>query len=188
MLLVPSNSQWLEEVLSNFDAFLLDHASCEKKASSMAMSMISHYPDRVAILNDLVNLALEELSHFRQVVKLILARGLILQKDNKDYYINKLNKEVRKQREEYFLDRLLLGSIVEARGHERFSLIANALPVGELKTFYDSIARSEGRHFELFLSWAAHYFQPDIIEKRLQELLQIEANVLEDLPLRAALH
>ncbi len=188
MLLIASSQEWLQTVLSDFDAFLLDHASCEKKASSMAMSMIAHYPDRVEIIEALTALAVEELTHFRQVVKIILARGLCLAQDEKDPYINQLRKKLRAESEDYFLDRLLLASVIEARGHERFGMIAEALPEGELKTFYDNITRSEGRHLDLFIDLAGHYFTPSVIEARLKQWLEMEAEIVAGLPLRATLH
>jgi tRNA-(ms[2]io[6]A)-hydroxylase len=88
----------------------------------------------------------------------------------------------------YFLDRLLLASIIEARGAERFALVANALEPGPLKKFYQSIARSEARHYELFLDLAKKYLPDDMIDHRWKELLDIEAKIVVDLPIRAALH
>ena len=86
------------------------------------------------------------------------------------------------------LDRLLTGAVIEARGAERFALVATALPSGELQRFYASLARSEARHFALFLDLAQEYFAEDIIDARWQELLMAEARCLQTLPIRAALH
>ena len=179
---------WVDEVLNNFDAFLIDHAAAEKKASGMAISMLSHYPDKTKLVEAMSELAIEEMVHFRDVVKLIHQRGLILAADTKDEYINAFRQLMRKGTDVYFLDRLLVGSIVEARGCERFGLIADALPAGDLKKFYLAITESERRHDDLFLKLAHEYFKPELIEERMQELLDAEAEIVKSLPIRAMLH
>jgi len=174
--------------MSDFDTFLKDHASCEKKASGMAMSMISHYPDKPELISEMLNLAIEELSHFREVIRLILDRNLEPASDARDEYVNRLHKFMDQGSEAYLLDRLLVASIVEARGAERFGLIAQALPEGKLKKFYQAITDSEARHYRLFLQLAALYFPEDRISPRLDEWLDIEAEIIRSLPLKAALH
>jgi len=187
-LKVKTSSAWLDTVMADFDTFLLDHASCEKKASGMAMSMISHYPDKPRLIREMLNLAVEELSHFRDVVRLILDQGLQTSADTKDEYINQLHKSMDQGKDAYLLDRLLIASIVEARGAERFGLIADALPEGRLKNFYRAITDSESRHYRLFLDLAREYFPDDTILPRLEDLLTIEAGIIRNLPVKAALH
>ncbi len=187
-LLCPSPQLWIDCVLDNFDAFLLDHAAAEKKASGMALSMVSHYPDRARLVLAMSELAVEEMVHFREVIKIIQARGLILGADTKDPYANGMRSLMRQGSDLYLLDRLLTAGVIEARGAERFGLIANALPEGELKTFYRSLTRSENRHFELFLDLASEYFPAETINARWQEILVFESRVVVDLPIRAALH
>jgi tRNA-(ms[2]io[6]A)-hydroxylase len=187
-LRVVSSRAWLDCVLNDFDSFLLDHASCEKKASGMALSLVSHYPDKPLLLRAMINLALEELAHFREVMEIMLQKGLQAGADSKDDYVNKLQKAMNRGSEAYLMDRLLIASIIEARGAERFGMIADALPEGELKLFYGNINKSEARHYQLFLSLAEQLCQPEQIAPRLQELLAIEANIIGTLPLRAALH
>ena len=183
-----SPESWLETVLGDFDQFLVDHASCEKKASGMAMSMISHYPDKPILVKAMLDLAIEELSHFRDVMDLLINKGLQAGSDQKDHYINQLHKAMDQGKEAYLLDRLLIASIVEARGAERFSMIANALPDGRLKTFYTSIAESENQHYQLFLTLAEQHCDGARISPRLAELLEIEAHIVRQLPDRPALH
>lgn len=179
---------WIDTVMADFDSFLLDHAAAEKKASGMAISMLSHYPDRVELVAAMADLAVEELTHYREVVKWIHRRGLITATDRKDPYVLALRDCIRKGREEYLLDRLLTASVIEARGAERFALVAAALPPGALKNFYRSIARSEERHYELFLRLAGVYLDAAKIAARWEELLDIEAGIVAGLPLAAALH
>ena len=181
-------SAWTEAILSNFDSFLLDHATAEKKASGMAISMLSHYPDRTELVSAMADLAIEELTHYREVLKWIHQRGLVTGPDHKDPYVVEFRKSIRQGREVYLMDRLLTASIIEARGAERFALVAAALEPGPLKKFYLSIARSEERHFELFLGLAKKYLESDAIEQRWTELLDIEAALVAGLPVRAALH
>jgi tRNA-(ms[2]io[6]A)-hydroxylase len=179
---------WTDAVLADFDSFLLDHATAEKKASGMAISMLSHYPDRTDLVTAMADLAIEELTHYREVLKWIHLRGLTIAPDQKDPYVVAFRASIRQGREAYLLDRLLTASIIEARGAERFALVAGALEVGPLKKFYQSIARSEERHFELFLGLAKQYVAHATIAQRWHELLDIEAVIVADLPLRAALH
>ncbi len=152
------------------------------------MSMALHYADKPDIVKTMIDLAIEELDHFREVVKIMAERNLKLQKDNKDAYINQLRKQLRNGRDHYFLDRLLLGGLIEARGAERFGLIAIALPDGPLKNFYSDISKSEGRHQDLFLKLAAAYFPESEITNRLDHLLDIEAALVAKLPDQSTLH
>lgn len=174
--------------MDDFDHFLLDHAAAEKKASGMALSMVSHYPDRTRLVAAMTDLAVEEMVHFREVVKLVQSRGLVLGADEKDPYVNAIRALIRQGSDVYLLDRLLTAGVIEARGAERFGLVAEALPEGDLKNFYRSITRSECRHFELFLDLAKEYFSAGVIESRWQALLDAEGEIIRDLPLRAALH
>lgn len=179
---------WTEAVLEDFDAFLIDHAAAEKKASGMAMSMLSHYPDREKLVKAMINLSIEEMTHFRQVVKILYDRGLAPGADTKDEYVNQFRKHFRKGTAEYMLDRLLIGGIIEARGCERFGLVAQALPEGNMKNFYYAIAESEAGHQELFVDLAKEYFPEALVSTRLDELLDAEAAIAKSIPHTSALH
>lgn len=187
-LRLATPTAWTKAVMADFDSFLLDHAAAEKKASGMAISMLSHYPDRVELVAAMADLAVEELTHYREVVKWIHRRGLVTVADQKDHYVLALRETIRKGREVYLMDRLLTASIIEARGAERFALVAQALPAGALKKFYQSIARSEERHYELFLELAGRYLDAEAIAERWDELRDIEAAIVASLPIQAALH
>lgn len=184
----PTPADWTDAVIADFDSFLLDHAAAEKKASGMAISMLSHYPDRVELVAAMADLAVEELTHYREVVKWIHRRGLRTAADRKDPYVIAFREQIRRGREAYLLDRLLTASIIEARGAERFGLVAAALEPGPLQKFYQSIARSEERHFELFLDLAHRYIDSTLVDRRWNELLDAEAAIVAILPIRAALH
>lgn len=187
-LLIETNPNWIQAVLSDFDSFLQDHAAAEKKASGMALSMLSHYPDRILLVTKMTDLAIEELIHYREVLRWIHSRGLVTASDTKDPYVLGLRQMIRKETDTYLLDRLLTASVIEARGAERFALIADAIERPPLKNFYKSLAKSEARHYRLFLELAEEYFDSSVIELRWKEILNIEAEVVSKLPIRAALH
>ena len=186
--LTPSSSAWLECVLANFDEFLIDHAANERKASSMAMSLVAHYPDKPDLVGEMVDLALEELTHFKQVIRLMQERGLCMTPDEKDPYVNQMRNHVRGDTQDYFLDRLLSGAVIEARGEERFRQLADHLKNEKLKAFYMALANSEKGHHQLFLRLASQYFTEQIVDKRLAEWLVIEKTVIEGIPVRSRLH
>jgi tRNA-(ms[2]io[6]A)-hydroxylase len=185
---IPTCSEWIQTVLEDFDTFLLDHAACERKASAMAMTFVVRYPDRDAIHDPMIHMAREELTHFHRVFRICKERGLRFTGDAKDPYVNAMLKCTRRGRDEEFLDRLIMAGVVEARGHERFGRIADALEPGPLKDFYMEITSSEERHAEVFLELAALYFSAEVIQERLEFFLAADAELCAQLPLRAALH
>ena len=187
-LLIETNPNWLQAVLRDFDSFLQDHAAAEKKASGMAISMLSHYPDRILLVTKMADLAIEELTHYREVLRWIHSRGLVTAPDTRDLYVLGLRQVIRKETDTYLLDRLLTASVIEARGAERFSLVADAIEIPPLKNFYQSLAKSEARHYRLFLDLAQEYFESSVIELRWKQILNVEARVVSELPIRAALH
>ncbi len=187
-LQAASSPAWLSAVLADFDAFLLDHAAAERKASAVALSLITHYPDRRELVAAMMDLAREELEHFYQVYRRVEERGLILGPDGKDPYVRAMRAEIRDGRDEYFLDRLLVSAIVEARGCERFGMIAEALTESSLRSFYREIAASEARHDALFVELARAYFSRVSVDARLDALVDAEAKIVQGLAIRPALH
>ena len=188
MNLAPTNPGWVDVVLGDFDRFLQDHASCEKKASGMALSLAAHYPDKPALVNAMVDLAVEELSHYREVVRLLVKRGLTIAPDTRDSYVRQLNALVRHGTDLYLLDRLLVASVIERRGHERFGLVAIALPAGTDKKFFTALTQAEDRHWTVFLDLAREYFDRSDVESRLNSLVSEEAGIVAALPLEPRVH
>lgn len=184
-----SSPAWVEAVMNDFNAFLQDHANCERKASAMAMSFVAKFPDRVEIIPELIETAIEELEHFQSVYQIMQSRGVLLPAQmGKDHYVQQLVDECRSDREQRFLDRLLLASIVECRGAERFRLVYENLEDKPLKSFYHKLWASEAKHGNIFVEMALNYFDQNIVYKRLEELNRAEARVLQSLPIRPALH
>jgi len=189
-LTVPTPPEWVQTVMSNFPAFLQDHADCERKASAMAMSFIAKYPDRVEIIPELIETGVEELEHFRQVYARMEKRGIPLAKEmTEDPYIKSLLQLCRTDPMNRFMDRLLLASIIECRGAERFRLVWEAIENDpELKEFYHRLWTSEAKHGNIFVKMALHYFEKEKVYARLEELNRAEGQIVEKLPLRAAVH
>lgn len=188
-LRISTDKRWLDAVFADFNAFLQDHTLCERKASAMGMSLVAKYPDRTLIVDDLIAFAREELEHFHQMYRVLAARGLVVPEDEKDPYVNGLRSQITSRGgEQLFLDRLLLPGVVEARGCERLMLVADALEPGELKDLYMEVSRAEARHHGLFFRLARRYFSLDQVQKRADELLDFEAELIQTLPLRAAVH
>lgn len=178
----------MQEVLNDFDRFLQDHANCERKASALAMSMVVKYPDRSRLIPQLIRIAEEELSHFRQVYTVMAERNVQLAKDIPDPYVNQLIQTMRSGREERFLDRLLISGLMECRGAERFKMLAGNLRDETLRTFYRELWGSEIKHSRRFIDMALDYFEAKVVFSRLRSLAQQEAAIIETLPHRPALH
>ena len=188
-LKVASSQEWIDTVVSDFDEFLKDHANCERKASAMAMSFVAKYPNRVEIIPELIDTAVEELEHFRSVYAIMEARGIELTHEiGQDIYVKQLLDKCRDGREERFMDRLLLASLVETRGAERFRMVYEAMDNPELRRFYQELWASEAKHGEVFVRMALNYFDETAVYKRLEEMTEYEAVVLQSLPLKPALH
>ncbi|HHL32095.1 MAG TPA: tRNA-(ms[2]io[6]A)-hydroxylase [Oceanospirillales bacterium] len=183
-----TDPRWIKAVMADFDSFLIDHAANERKASTLAMSMVVHYPDKDDIVREMIDLAMEEMAHFREVIKIMLRRGLQQLPDKTSFYIGSLLRAMRKDPKYYLLDRLLMFSIVEKRGAERFGLVGEALKEEKIKDFYQRLAAAEYRHYELFITLAHKYFNRKDVDERLEQLLQIEADIVQQCPFRAAVH
>ncbi len=186
---VPTPPAWIEAVLNDFDAFLLDHADCERKASATAMSLVAKYPNRVEILPELIDIAIEELEHFKLVYAIIEKRGMQLTHSiPEDPYIKALMKKMHSGIEERFLDRLLIASLFETRGAERFKIIADALVDVEMQEFYKMLWISEAKHGHVYVKMALNYFPEEKVYDRLQWWIDTEGEVVRSLHIRPALH
>ncbi len=187
--LIPSSMAWVEAVKQDFDAFIIDHANCERKASSMLMSFVAKYPDRTEIIPKLIETAIEELEHFQQVYALMESRNLRLpHKIEKDTYMQALHGLCRHGRDERFLDRLIVSGVVEVRGVERFKTLSGQLEDEEMHRYYDKLWRAEAAHGSMFVEMARKYFADDVIKERLDWWIEREGEVLKSIPVHAKLH
>ena len=186
---VASSQEWIDAVMADFDSFLQDHADCERKASAMAMSFVAKYPDRKEIIPDLIATGIEELEHFQSVYNLMESRGISLSHSiGEDPYVKALLKLCHSGRNERFLDRLLIASVVETRGAERFRMVSEAQTDPEMHRFYKILWASEAKHGHLFVKLALNYFPEDQVYSRLEWWIERESEIIENLEIRAALH
>lgn len=188
-LKTATKPEWITAVKADFNAFLQNHADCERKASGMAQNFIAKYPDRLEIIDELMAISIEELEHFRQVYHFMELRGVYLpEKMEKDEYINSFIEKARNGRDDRFMDRILMAGIIEARGSERFIAIGEALEDEELSKYYVQLGRAEAKHIHSFIKMCSFYFSDEEINSRLQELLSIEAEILNALPFKPKLY
>ena len=189
-LTVATKPEWVDAVMTNLPSFLQDHADCERKASALAMSLVAKYPDRLKIIPELIATGVEELEHFQKVYEVMRERGIPLTKEiGKDPYITALMKLLHSDLLRRFLDRLLLASIIECRGAERFRIVSQALEDDKkLQQFYHDLWVSEARHGHVFVGMALEYFEKDLVYDRLRELNDAEGQIIDKLELRSALH
>jgi len=187
-LACQTDPRWVRVIVENFDEFLIDHASCERKAMAFAMACVTKYPDRSAIIPDLLQVVREELEHFTAVYELLEQRGLKLGPDQPDLYVNRLIGQCRHGRDARLLDRLLVAAIIETRGAERFRLISEALDDARLKAFYRDLWAGEARHGDVFTGMAHEYFAADVVNRRVAELVRHEAEIVGSLAWRPSLH
>ena len=189
-LTVETQSDWVDTVIADIPSFLQDHADCERKASAMALSLVAKYPDRHEIIPELIATGIEELEHFQRVYKIMRERGIPLAKEiEQDPYIKGLISLIHSDSKRRFLDRLLLASIIECRGAERFRLISAALINDKiLKCFYHDLWVSEAKHGHIFVKMALKYFDKEHVYTRLNYLNNEEGKIITGLKLRPALH
>lgn len=180
---------WAEVALADFDELLRDHAFCERKAHASAMKFAARHPERVELVDAMLELATEELQHFRQCWTLLRKRGVPLGHDAPDPYVIGLREALRGgTRDDVLLEQLLTAGIIEARSCERMGLVATALQDEELRRFYQRLCAAEARHEAMFVRLALTYFDEDRVQTRLAELLDHEAELVQRLPWRASLH
>jgi tRNA 2-(methylsulfanyl)-N6-isopentenyladenosine37 hydroxylase len=185
MLLCQTSPAWTELAVARFDEVLVDHAHCEKKAAAHALSMLVAFPREPGLPRAMARLAREEAGHLGQVLALMEKRGLALERDTGDPYAQGLQALVRQPLAQRLLDRLIVSALIEARSEERLRLLSLHLPDAELRAFYGKLADSEAGHGSLFLRLARK--QPDC-GTRLAQLAGLEAGLIRELPIRAAIH
>jgi tRNA-(ms[2]io[6]A)-hydroxylase len=181
VLAVPTPDAWVNEALRRLPELLLDHANCELKAASSALSLLYRYPERTALTQRMSRLAREELRHFEQVRALMDELGIAFERLSASRYASALREAVRRDEPERLLDLLLVGALIEARSCERFALLAPRLPEN-LARFYSGLLAAEARHFAHYVKFARTESgaSPAAIEARMEELLAIESRLVSE--------
>ena len=175
-LMCPTPQAWVSKALQEQDIMLIDHANCEKKAASTAMNLLYKYVERDDLLKKMSQLAREELLHFEQVVSIMKERGISYRVVSSSRYASELRNVVRKGGQHELTDILIIGALIEARSCERFACLAPHLD-DQLAKFYRSLLRSEGRHYQDYLTLARQYSDEDI-QPRIDELRCLERDLI----------
>jgi tRNA-(ms[2]io[6]A)-hydroxylase len=191
-LKLPTDPRWVNIVDTNIEEILTDHAWCEQKAASNAITIItinSEYPD---LVSDMLALAKEEIEHFQMVHDIIRKRGLTLGRERKDEYVGELAQYMKKSntgsRVSGFVERLLFSAMIEARSCERFKVLSENIQDQELAVFYRELMESEAGHYTTFITYARKYGHGIDVEKRWQEWLEFEASVIAKYGKKETIH
>lgn len=189
-LKLPTDPRWAKIADKNIEEILIDHAWCEQKAASTAISLIVTYPEYSDLVKAMTALVREEMGHFKMVHDRLLAKGLKLGWDRKDEYVIQLREFFPKggSRVTQMIHRLLIAALIEARSCERFRLLSEQLEDEELREFYRQLMISEANHYTLFLNFARQYGEREIVDQKWQELLEFEAQIMKDLGKKESIH
>ncbi|QAA81044.1 tRNA-(ms[2]io[6]A)-hydroxylase [Aequorivita sp. H23M31] len=189
-LKLPTDPRWVNIVEMNIEDILTDHAWCEQKAASTAVSLIVGFPEYTDLIQEMIALIKEEISHFKMVHDKILERGWILGRDRKDEYVLQIVQFFPKggSRTTQLVHRLLYAALIEARSCERFRLLSEELEDKELAEFYRKLMISEANHYTMFLGFARQYGNREEVDKKWNELLTFEAEIMKDLGKHHSIH
>lgn len=180
-LKLPTDPRWANIAKKNLKEILTDHAWCEQKAASTAISLIVNYPEYTELVQEMTLLAQEEMSHFKLVHDKMTDRGMTLDRHRSDQYVVQLLKFFPKggSRRTQLIHRLLYAGLIEARSCERFKLLSDQLQEEELKIFYRKLMESEANHYTMFLKFARQYESREIVDKKWDALLTFEAKIMK---------
>jgi len=183
-LKMATDPRWVKVVEQNLQEILIDHAFCEQKAASNAISMIVQYPHYVDLVQAMTEICQEEMQHFDMVHQKLLDRGLSLTFERKDPYVNDLGEFLRRNKtnsspEGMFVNKMLFAAMIEARSCERFKILSEQLQDEDLKRFYRDLMESEARHYTTFLGFARKYGNGIDVDQCWKEFLEFEAQLMD---------
>lgn len=189
-LKLPTDPRWANIAEKNIEEILIDHAWCEQKAASTAISLIVTYPEFPELVTEMIALSREEMGHFKMVHDKILERGYEMGWDRKDHYVVQLRSFFPKggSRLTQLIHRLLIAGLIEARSCERFRLLSEKLKDQELATFYKNLMVSEANHYTMFLKFARQYGDRQEVDKKWNDLLEFEGKMIKDLGTKETIH
>ena len=185
-----TDPRWANIAEDNLEEILTDHAWCEQKAATNAIGLITMVPEHTEMVTELLAIAQEELDHFNQVHEIIKKRGSVLGRTRKDDYVNDLIKFLVKggRREEQIIDKMLFAAMIEARSCERFKVLTENIKDEELKKFYHDLMVSEANHYTTFIGFARELGDPETVNKRWEEWLEYEANIMKSYGNKETIH
>ncbi|NGZ89295.1 tRNA-(ms[2]io[6]A)-hydroxylase [Psychroflexus maritimus] len=189
-LKLPTDPRWADIANKNIKEILIDHAWCEQKAASTAISLIVSFPEYSELVEEMHDLVQEEMSHFKMVHDLLKERNIELGRDRKDLYVVELMKFFPKggSRTNQLTHRLMYAALIEARSCERFRLLSENLEDQKLARFYRKLMISEAGHYTLFLKLARKYGEENIVNEKWNKLLIYEAQIMKDLSKNETVH
>ncbi len=189
-LKLPTDPRWVNIVEKNISDVLTDHAWCEQKAASNAITIMLRYPEYTEMVKAMVDIAQEELTHFKMVVEKIEARAWVLGSEKRDEYVNLLFNFKRQggSRNQRMVDHLLFAALIEARSCERFRVLSENIQDADLAAFYKELMISEANHYTTFIGFARQYAEVDDVDKRWQEFLDYEAEVISRFGVKQSIH
>ncbi|KAB2814908.1 tRNA-(ms[2]io[6]A)-hydroxylase [Phaeocystidibacter luteus] len=189
-LKLPTDPRWANIAEKNVEEILTDHAYCEQKAASTAISLIIGYPDYPELVSAMAALAREEMSHFEMVHKKIVERGLDLGRERKDEYVHQIMEFFPKtgDRRQRLVNRLLIAALIEARSCERFKVLSENIEDTDLAEFYRKLMISEANHYTMFLKFARDIGGRESVDPKWNSLLEYEAEVMSKLGKKETIH
>lgn len=188
-LKLPTDPRWANIAEGNLEEILTDHAWCEQKATSNAITLITMLPEHTEIVTELLKIAQEEIEHFEQVHEIIKKRGYTFGRERKDDYVNQLFKFIiQGSREDYIVDRMLFAAMIEARSCERFKVLTENIKDEELKEFYKELMISEANHYTTFIGFARQLGNPEKVNKRWEEWLVYEGEIIKSYGNKETVH
>jgi tRNA-(ms[2]io[6]A)-hydroxylase len=189
-LKLETDPRWASIAEENLEEILTDHAWCEQKAATNAITIITFNPQYDDLVTDLLELAKEELEHFQMVHEIIKKRGYTLGRERKDNYVNKLYKFMNKggSQLQSMVDRLLFSAMIEARSCERFKMLSKHIKDPDLSKFYYDLMVSEAGHYTLFITYARKYGKDIDVDKRWRELIDFEGELIKEYGKSESIH
>lgn len=189
-LKLETDPRWVTIAESNLEEILTDHAWCEQKAATNAITIITLNSEHEDLVTELTLLAQEELQHFQMVHDIIKVRGYTLGRERKDHYVNQLYKFMNKggNRVQSMVDRLLFSAMIEARSCERFKLLSERINDKKLSKFYYDLMVSEAGHYTTFITFARKYGQDVDVDKRWEELVTFEGELIKSYGKSESIH
>ena len=183
-----TSDKWIQLALSNPIEILIDHAHCERKAAGVAIQLMFRYPSELNLAEVLSPIAREELEHFEKILNFLKDLGYSLKALKPPPYGAELAKHIRKEEPNRMVDSFLIAGIIEARSHERLSLLALNSEQETFKVLYESLLESEARHFGIYWKLAQTKFSKNQTFTRLEELSKIESEILAETCLMPRVH
>ena len=189
-LKLPTDPRWANIAEDNLEEILTDHAWCEQKAATNAIGLITMVPEHTDMVTELLAIAQEEMEHFHQVHEIIKKRGGVLGRTRKDDYVNDLLKFIVKggNRTDLLVYKMLFAAMIEARSCERFKVLTENIKDEELRNFYNDLMISEANHYTTFIGFARQIGEPEKVNKRWEEWLEYEAQVIQSYGNKETIH